>query len=258
MKSDGAEHNDNDDTECSTSHQHQDDQTDLLIYMDSNRKYVDWRKFWTLRGTEKHFCGSLLDVERHFREETRTPKYILLHVGVNDIDTRTPEQVSEHLRAILQSMKKKFNRVQIIVSEITPRNDDKDENVKRCNELINSICKDKDYITIARHSNLRNDDWSLHEDVKHISESATPRLVSNIKRALRKAYGITADGSKPRVSNSGSTSNKHSVDSRLQRIAGYPGLQNNQPSVSKNPGHLADPNIVLMQLAQLLRLVTPT
>ena len=61
----------------------------------------------------------------------------------------TPEQVSEHLRAILQSMKKKFNRVQIIVYEITPRHDDKDENVKRCNELINSICEDKDYITIV-------------------------------------------------------------------------------------------------------------
>ena len=91
------------------------------------RAWEDWRKFWTLRGIEKHFCGSLLEVERHFREETRTPKYILIHVGVNDIDTRTPEQVSKHLRAIPQGTKKKFNQVQIIVSEITQRNGNKDE-----------------------------------------------------------------------------------------------------------------------------------
>ena len=115
---------------------------------------------------------------------------------------------------------KKFNQMQIIVSEITPRNDDNDE--------------------------------------EHISKPAYPRIVLYKKRALGKAYVITVDGSKPRVLNLRSTSNKRSVDSRLQTITGYHKFQNNQASVLKSPGHLADRNILLMQLAQLLCLVTPT
>ena len=176
-----------------------------------------------------------------------------------EIYTRTPEQVSEHLRAILHTMRKKLKEVQIIVSEITPRNDNKDDDVIRCNELINSMCADKDYITIVQHSNLRNDNWSLHEDAKHISKAAIPRLVSNVKRALRKAFGVTSDGSKPRGSNSRGMPYKRPLESRLQEFAGY-----NAPSIQKKPsttditGNFADPNILLMQLAQLLRLVTPT
>ncbi len=235
------------------SSQREDQQTDLLIFMDSNRKHINWRQFWTLKGTEKYFCGKLIDVEKRFREETASSiKYILIHVGVNDLDTRTPEQVTEHLKVIIAGMRKKFQGVKIIVSEITPRNDEKDADVRRCNELINALYGNQGHITIAPHSNLRDDDWSMYDDAKHITKAAIPRLVSNIKRALRKAYGITTDGSKPRMSS------KLPLENRLQNIAGYSNRnQNRKAPMSKAAGLPTDPNIVLMQVAQLLHLTAP-
>lgn len=75
----------------------------------------------------------------------------------------------------------------IILSEITPRRNQKDVDVKRCNELRVK----KDYITLAYHSNLRNDRWSHYDDDKHISKYAVAIFAANLKRALRKAHGIT-------------------------------------------------------------------
>ena len=226
-----------------------DQQIDLLVFMDSNRRHIKWRQFWTLKGTEKYFCGKLVDVEKRYREETaKTIKHILIHVGVNDLDTRTPEQVTEHLKVIVNGMIKKFKGVKIVVSEITPRNDEKDADVIRCNVLIQDLYKNEDDVTIAPHSNLRDDDWSMFDDSKHVSEAAVPRLVSNIKRALRKSYGITADGSKPKHPN------KPPLSERLHNLAEY----NDRTHYGKPVSHVVDPNIVLMQLAQLLRLAGPS
>ena len=60
---------------------------ELLICIDSNRRYIDWRKFWTLKGTEKRFCGNLAELERYIRSENKigTLKNILINIGVNDL-----------------------------------------------------------------------------------------------------------------------------------------------------------------------------
>ena len=36
---------------------------------------------------------------------------------------------------------------------------------------------------------MRDVNWSMYGDVKHISKMAVPKFASNLKRALRKAYG---------------------------------------------------------------------
>ena len=227
-----------------------DQQIDLLVFMDSNRRHIKWRQFWTLKGTEKYFCGQLVEVEKRFREETaKSIKHILIHVGVNDLDTRTPEQVTQHIKVIISGMRKKFVGVKIVMSEITPRNDERDIDVIRCNELLQELYKNEVDVTIAPHSNLRDDNWSMFDDSKHVTEAAVPRLVSNIKRALRKSYGITADGSKPKH-----TKQQQPLADRLQKMASYNDRTHNEKQVS----HVVDPNIVLMQLAQLLRLVEPS
>ena len=97
----------------------------------------------------------------------------------------------------------------------------------------------------------------MYDDVKHIRKAAVGRLASNIKRAMRKAYGITLDGSTPSVSRN---SSKKSVQYRLENIAGYSKESNtwNQKSSSQQRNISPDPNIVLMQLAQLLRLTAPS
>ena len=57
---------------------------------------------------------------------------------------------------------------------------------------------------------MRDPDWSMYSDTKHITESATARLASNLKRALREAYGIHS-------TRYNYTSNKRKLDSNPNR-----------------------------------------
>ena len=75
------------------------------------------------------------------------------------------------------------------VSEITPRNDNKDNEVIECNKLFNSYASSLGNVFVARHSNLRDDQYTNFYDVKHLKETIIPRFASNIKRALVLAYG---------------------------------------------------------------------
>ena len=86
-------------------------------------------------------------------------------------------------------MKLDFPEIKIILSEITPRTDGKDKEVIKCNELIKEMAKNDDSIFVAFHSNLRDEDYFMFTDVKHISRNAVPRFAANLKRALRSAYG---------------------------------------------------------------------
>ena len=232
------------------SSQKEDRHTDLLVLMDSNRRHIKWRQFWTMKRTEKYFGGKLIEDEQNYRERNPTSiNHILIYVGVNDLDTRTPEQVSEHLKIIVSGMQKKFVGVKIVISEIMPRHDGKDKDVIKCNELISTLYKNSKDVTIAPHLNLRDDEWSMYNDVKHVSEAAVPRLISNIKRALRKSHGVTADGSIPQ------TIRKMPLEKKLRSIAGYKGKE--KPTTPTIP-EIPYPNLNLMQLAQLLRLAGPT
>ena len=164
---------------------------ELLVCIDSNRRYIDWRKFWTLKGTEKRFCGNLDELENFIRQENKidTLKNILIHIGVNDLDQNEAEQVFEKIKSITTLVEEKYKDINIILSEITPRNDYLDTQVIKCNSLINEYYINKDRVFIAKHDNLRKEYFFM--DNKHLTSNITPRFVSNLKIALRKAYGIT-------------------------------------------------------------------
>ena len=66
----------------------------------------------------------------------------------------------------------------------------RDTEVIKCNTLIRDWSKHQTDVFLAIHSNLRDPGWSMFRDAKHITKDAIPRFASNIKRALRSAYGI--------------------------------------------------------------------
>ena len=78
----------------------------------------------------------------------------------------------------------------MILSEITPRWDDKDIEVKKCNEIIGSRASELNFVYLAKHDNLRNGSGRMYSDVKHIKRDSVPVFVANIKNALRKAYDM--------------------------------------------------------------------
>ena len=164
---------------------------EILICMDSNRKYIDFRKLWTLKGSRWKPCGNIRELN-NFIDSTdiHSMKYILINVGINDIDTRSGQEVYESLRETVDKLKTKYTGISIILSELTPRGDHRDAEGVKCNVLINQLAENDDQITIAHHYNLRDEEHTMFEDTKHVSSHAIARFAANLKIALRTAHGI--------------------------------------------------------------------
>ena len=168
-----------------------DNNTELLILIDSNSKHIDRRKFWTLRNTTWLRCGTTVEATRIMNKTKYNKlKYILIAVGVNDLDEMTGPEVSEKLCNLLKLINQTYPDTKIILNEITPRNDDRDSQVILCNNMLHNVSSKNDHIFIAKQSNIRDDSYSFFDDVKHIKKIKIARYVSNIKIALRQAYGI--------------------------------------------------------------------
>ena len=142
---------------------------EILFCMDSNRKYIDFRKLWTLKGSRRKPCGNIRELNKFIdNNDIHSLKYILINVGVNDIDTRSGEEVYESLRETVEKLKTKYIGISIILGELTPRGDHRDAEGVKCNVLINQLAENDDQITVAHHFNLRDEEHTMFEDIKGI------------------------------------------------------------------------------------------
>ena len=66
----------------------------------------------------------------------RSVEYILLIVGVNDIDTKSAEEVHEQAKKVVELIKVRYGNPKIVFAELTPRHDERDSIVIDCNTLI--------------------------------------------------------------------------------------------------------------------------
>ena len=168
-----------------------DDSTVLVMCMDSNGKYLDKRKLWDLDGTKYEKTFTLDEVSNVVDRDIQYNKlkYFFISVGCNDCDSEDAESVVEKLKNIVSRLKSRYPSIKTIVSEITPRQDNRDEIVKEANVLINRFVENSDRVYVVRNSNLRNSNYTFHEDNKHISSECIAKFAANIKHALRVAYG---------------------------------------------------------------------
>ena len=190
-------HNDSPDIQQrKTSQTPTDNETEIIMLMDSNSKFIEFRKLWTLAGTKIKRCGNINELTNIINEDIvyTNLKYILINVGVNDIDNQSGTDVFNRLKQTIHYIKNKFENVKIILSEITPRRDQRDEDVLMCNRLLNEYARSIEYLVIARHSNLRDTEGSFLYDAKHIKKTCIARFASNLKRALCIAYNIEFHG----------------------------------------------------------------
>ena len=168
-----------------------DNNTIIIMCMDSNAKYLNRRKLWDLDGTEFRTCYTIADINKHIDRKVKYTnlKYFFMSVGCNDLDSRSAEEVFESICDTVTKMKASYPRIKIIISEITPRMDDKDVKVIRTNELLNEYVKGRDMVYITRNSNLRDPKFFYPGDSKHIRQDCIGRFAANIKFTLRLAYG---------------------------------------------------------------------
>ena len=164
----------------------------IIMCFDSNRKFINFRKLWTLNGSERRRCSTLSSVKSVIEKETSdNVEYFLISVGTNDTDTKDPETIRNEYESIINLLQEKYPGIKIIVSEVTPRKYNKDNEVVILNKLLGDMCKHNDSLFLVDHSNFRNDTtYSYMFDDKHIHKRAIWQFAGNIKRALRKAYGL--------------------------------------------------------------------
>ena len=116
---------------------------------------------------------------------------VYIHTGVNDIDTVDGMSVADDLINIIEKIRHVYPSIKIIVSDITPRKQFRDDQVLKCNEKLGSSLRKRENITIGFHKNLRNPEWSFHKDDKHFAQVSIAKFASNIKVAFRKSIGLT-------------------------------------------------------------------
>ena len=164
---------------------------DVIFCMDSNSKYIRFKKLWTMKNTVRRRCYTQQGLSQYISElGPASLKYFLINVGVNDIDRMSGNDVYAEIVKNIDALKEKFPNIKIILAELTPRKDDKDAEVDICNKLINELARLDENIFVASHDTLRGDKNKFLADNKHISRKTIGVFVVNLKRALCQAHGI--------------------------------------------------------------------
>ena len=165
-----------------------------MMFIDSNRAFLDAKKLW--QGIEIVPTGSLPDLRKNVEKmKSKIPKLdiVAIHVGVNDIDNKAPKTVAEELfQSAINFLSSMKPGGKVIISEVTPRQFRKDKDVRQCNKHLAELLANNSNIILARHSNLRDDEWTFHKpnDDKHLKEDSIARFASNLKIAFRVEIGI--------------------------------------------------------------------
>ena len=111
---------------------------EVVFRMDSNAKFFKFKKFWTLNKSMRRRIYTQQQLKMYIQNlEVDSILTFLIHVGVNDIDTKTGEEVFGEIQENVHLLKTKFPGIKIVLAELTPRKDAKDAEVNVCNNLIN-------------------------------------------------------------------------------------------------------------------------
>ena len=167
-----------------------------------------------MKNTVRRRCYTQQGLHQYISELSASSlKYFLIHVGVNDIDRMGGNEVYAELVKNIDALKAKYPNVKIILAELTPRKDEKDTEVDKCNKLINELAQLDENIFVASHETLRADKNKIMADNKHISKKSIGVFVVNLKRALCQAHGIPYLTRAEHETKKRSDENAHTVDS---------------------------------------------
>ena len=182
-----------------------------VLFIDSNAAHLDRDLLWKNNNIIR--CGTTYDVRNKLKSmDLSDMDLVFIHVGVNDIDTENGAKVATNLVDLVRGLKRKYPSLKIVVSEVTPRQLHRDDEVIECNKILHATLRFDKEVTIAKHGNLRNERWSFHKknDDKHFSEISIARFASNLKTAFRTAIGLSNTQKKGRKQSEGPRNGKDS------------------------------------------------
>ena len=157
-------------TQSSTT---KDIKSDIIILMDSNKKFLDKNKLFPEETVYIVACPTIEKGHEILQQTKFVENHtIIIHTGVNNIETQSAEEVSGKFCELLSSFKTAYPTTKIIASGITPRKDKFNIAVRTANQLIRTELEKEELlknISFIDNSNLDKEEF-LYND-KHFTRS---------------------------------------------------------------------------------------
>ena len=143
---------------------------DFVALMDSKRKYVNIHKLTHGKNKRIFPCGNIQKAKEALETANFKTKILLLHFGVNDIEeTHNSQSIAKNLLDVCELASNKFPAAKILVSEITPRQDDLQPVIEEVNSIFRNQVTEIKNCTIINHTSFN--DKGLFFDRKHLNRS---------------------------------------------------------------------------------------
>ena len=106
--------------------------------MDSSRKFINFKRMLLTEEEETDPvvipCGNIKRAEEILKtNQIDNPHQIILHIGINDIDTQDTRDIAVRLKTLAKAYQTRFN-CEVFVSEMTPRADQYNSHVNTVNK----------------------------------------------------------------------------------------------------------------------------
>ena len=111
----------------------------------------------------------------------KTPDQICLHVGTNDLKSSTPNDVADAIIELAREVED-TSESEIVLSELTVRNDDYNDAVKAVNKRLTQLCKQNNWKLIS-HANITSN--GLNKGGLHLNREGNELLQKNFVNFLR-------------------------------------------------------------------------
>ncbi|CAB3982729.1 Scavenger receptor cysteine-rich type 1 M130 [Paramuricea clavata] len=135
----------------------------------------------------KTFPGAGIKEMNHYVKPTllTAPNKLILHVGTNDLQRMTPDELLTHVQKLGESITRENGNIELVLSEIITRNDDKTlaDKVNEYNKGLAQLCIERNWCLI-RHNNI--DVNHLNNYGLHLNKQGTSVLAKNIKQFLNR------------------------------------------------------------------------
>ena len=114
----------------------------------------------------------------------RKPDSIILHVGTNDTTTKKATDVMSDINKLCQEIKKAAPDVEIILSELINREDNKiaKHTINEVNKLLANYCVANN-LSLLTHNNITS--TSLNRSLLHLNKYGSSLLAKNIVKSLQ-------------------------------------------------------------------------
>ena len=110
-----------------------------------------------------------------------------LNTGVNDVEHLSPEEIINSQIEMVKAAIEVFPEKKIILSSITPRQDDHNDDIFHINEEIHKQIKELPNVIHVYNGNLQNSKYFY--DHKHLNKKlGIPMLARNIKQCIREIF----------------------------------------------------------------------